>query len=255
MLWSLPRFLGIPAARERDREDPGTVLSGGLVPVDEATATTCSVQAPVHIYNGRPKWGPAFAAVSAAHPENDIGVAFCGNPIIAADLAQNCYTHSQKRTKGHSLLLFSMILVVIHSSCCAVRVLCRHLQAAQRELLNNSFPFPFLRLPFVLTRLLFILPCLTFHSQHMLFHHYSNVLLSVSPCSPFLFCSFVGSLPSTILNPRLFPPFPTVQCISVIVLQMYSVRYLVVYCRMCCFCFVARDSCVVPSLSFFLSRP
>jgi NAD(P)H-flavin reductase len=55
---------------------------------------------PVHIYSGRPKWGPAFAAVSKAHPKGDIGVAFCGNPIIAADLSTNCYLYSKDRTNG-----------------------------------------------------------------------------------------------------------------------------------------------------------
>jgi len=55
---------------------------------------------PVHIYNGRPKWGQRFEEVSRQHKVGNIGVAFCGNPIIAADLANMCYVHSKERPAG-----------------------------------------------------------------------------------------------------------------------------------------------------------
>jgi len=54
----------------------------------------------VHIRKGRPNWGDAFKNVATAHPEGDVGVLFCGNPAIAADLEYNCYASSHNRRGG-----------------------------------------------------------------------------------------------------------------------------------------------------------
>lgn len=53
-----------------------------------------SVFGDIHIWAGRPRWSERFAAVAAAHPSGDIGVAFCGNPGIANDLQTCCYKYS-----------------------------------------------------------------------------------------------------------------------------------------------------------------
>jgi len=53
----------------------------------------------VHIWSGRPRWGERFQAVAAAHPTGNIGVAFCGNPVIAADLETVCHATSSLADK------------------------------------------------------------------------------------------------------------------------------------------------------------
>lgn len=55
----------------------------------------------VHVWEGRPAWNARFAAVASAHPHEAIGVAFCGNPMIAKDLKKQCYVQNQSRTKGY----------------------------------------------------------------------------------------------------------------------------------------------------------
>jgi hypothetical protein len=54
----------------------------------------------VHVWEGRPKWDQRFSSISKAHPDQDIGVMFCGNPAIAKDLRKYCHIHSRGRTKG-----------------------------------------------------------------------------------------------------------------------------------------------------------
>jgi len=58
----------------------------------------------IHIWNGRPNWAPRFEDVSQDHPQEEIGVTFCGNRIIASDLGLQCYLASigrQKKFKFH----------------------------------------------------------------------------------------------------------------------------------------------------------
>jgi len=54
----------------------------------------------IHVYNGRPRWEERFASVSSTHQDEDIGVTFCGNPLIGKDLALMCYKFSGARQKG-----------------------------------------------------------------------------------------------------------------------------------------------------------
>jgi len=54
----------------------------------------------VHVWEGRPPWNARFAAVSAAHKQESIGVAFCGNPMIGKDLKKQCFVHNQTRSHG-----------------------------------------------------------------------------------------------------------------------------------------------------------
>jgi hypothetical protein len=54
----------------------------------------------VHVWDGRPAWNARFAAVSAKHSQESIGVAFCGNPMIGKDLKKQCFVHNQTRSHG-----------------------------------------------------------------------------------------------------------------------------------------------------------
>jgi hypothetical protein len=51
----------------------------------------------VIVWEGRPEWGSRFEDISAKHPKGDIGVTFCGNPLIAHDLKKVC--HRQNRVR------------------------------------------------------------------------------------------------------------------------------------------------------------
>jgi len=54
----------------------------------------------IQIWNGRPKWVPRFEAIAQRHPQGPVGVLFCGNPFIAADLAKMCHKFSHNRQGG-----------------------------------------------------------------------------------------------------------------------------------------------------------
>lgn len=56
--------------------------------------------ADVHVWNGRPQWDPRFNDISTRTSGGDIGVTFCGNPIIAKDLTKYCHIHSRTRKNG-----------------------------------------------------------------------------------------------------------------------------------------------------------
>jgi len=51
----------------------------------------------IHIYNGRPNWEARYSEVSKRHPQGEIGVAFCGNPLIGDDLRKACHKFSHGR--------------------------------------------------------------------------------------------------------------------------------------------------------------
>jgi len=54
----------------------------------------------VHIYEGRPRWEDRFKEIQRAHPTGDIGVMFCGAPVIARQLRVQCYKTNQTRQNG-----------------------------------------------------------------------------------------------------------------------------------------------------------
>eukprot|EP00457_Paulinella_chromatophora_P001347 gb/GEZN01001349.1/.p1 GENE.gb/GEZN01001349.1/~~gb/GEZN01001349.1/.p1 ORF type:complete len:864 (-),score=80.80 gb/GEZN01001349.1/:463-3054(-) len=52
----------------------------------------------ITLHGGRPDWPAAFHHVNEAHHEGgDVGVLFCGNPMIADDLKENCQVFSNSR--------------------------------------------------------------------------------------------------------------------------------------------------------------
>ncbi|KMS93474.1 hypothetical protein BVRB_031110, partial [Beta vulgaris subsp. vulgaris] len=42
----------------------------------------------IYVHRGRPDWSKQFENVANTHPANDIGVAYCGNPVIASNLKE-----------------------------------------------------------------------------------------------------------------------------------------------------------------------
>ncbi len=54
----------------------------------------------ITIYNGRPNWSELFKGVADRLPEGDVGVTFCGNPMIADDLQLACHRFSHQRKGG-----------------------------------------------------------------------------------------------------------------------------------------------------------
>ena len=46
------------------------------------------------VWNGRPDWDQIFEKVRLDRQHRDIGVCFCGTPIIGADLDRQCKKHS-----------------------------------------------------------------------------------------------------------------------------------------------------------------
>eukprot|EP00808_Paulinella_micropora_P028901 g31796.t1 len=42
------------------------------------------------LQTGRPKWSVPFTQIRNTHP-GEVGVMFCGNPMIASDLGDACY--------------------------------------------------------------------------------------------------------------------------------------------------------------------
>ena len=49
----------------------------------------------IWIWNGRPYWDDIFHYVKEQRQHNDIGVCFCGAPVIGADLREMCEKHSK----------------------------------------------------------------------------------------------------------------------------------------------------------------
>jgi NADPH oxidase len=106
-------FWGLPY------NDPGVHKRG--MRFDESDiyrAMKCPADEPIRlgdvvIRKGRPKWGPEFQSVAEKVPEGDIGVTFCGNPFIAADLGKNCYLHSIGRNGG-DMFTFSLSLTHVY---------------------------------------------------------------------------------------------------------------------------------------------
>ena len=44
----------------------------------------------VHVHKGRPKWDDFFQIIAEKSESPDIGVTFCGNPMIGSDLSRSC---------------------------------------------------------------------------------------------------------------------------------------------------------------------
>jgi len=51
----------------------------------------------VIVYNGRPDWAPRFDELNKKFPKGDVGVTFCGNPLIAHDLKRQCHRSNRIR--------------------------------------------------------------------------------------------------------------------------------------------------------------
>jgi len=92
-------FWGVPKAEERV-DKVVAPFSAGDVYRAMKNPTTHIQLGDIHIRKGRPDWTPMFNQVSKENPLGDIGVIFCGNPAIAQDLGNNCFTANHDRHKG-----------------------------------------------------------------------------------------------------------------------------------------------------------
>jgi NADPH oxidase len=55
----------------------------------------------ITVYCGRPDWNKHFSAIASTTPESDVGVTFCGNPMIGADLKSNCLSFTKDGKTFH----------------------------------------------------------------------------------------------------------------------------------------------------------
>ena len=105
---------GAPAAMRSPppRDEPGALprvftarqlfdelLSPAVSSKDQAAAMAAGGAAPnrfqdTWVWNGRPQWDAIFEGVRAGRRHKDIGVCFCGTPVIGADLDRMCKKHS-----------------------------------------------------------------------------------------------------------------------------------------------------------------
>ena len=73
--------------------DPATVKRGSpqelILKLQEAKDPRTG-EPYIHLKPGRPDWPGEFKAVAATHGREDVGVMFCGAPMIAAALKENC---------------------------------------------------------------------------------------------------------------------------------------------------------------------
>ena len=74
----------------KTREDDVTNIIVQDVGTDKDAIT--SLRAPTHF--GRPNWDRVFPSIAGKHPETDVGVFFCGPPVLSRQLHQMCNTYS-----------------------------------------------------------------------------------------------------------------------------------------------------------------
>ncbi|KAH9987187.1 NADPH oxidase [Russula vinacea] len=65
-----------------------------------------SLRAPTHF--GRPNWDRVFPSIANKHPETDVGVFFCGPPVLSRQLHQMCNKYS---TPGGTRFFFGKVLL------------------------------------------------------------------------------------------------------------------------------------------------
>ena len=77
-----------------DGAQPGSteqLINGMLETKDPSTGVPY-----IHLKAGRPDWPSEFKSIAQTHGREDIGVVFCGAPMIAAQLKENCEKYSSK---------------------------------------------------------------------------------------------------------------------------------------------------------------
>jgi NADPH oxidase len=72
------------------KEDDMTNIIVQDVGADKDAIT--SLRAPTHF--GRPNWDRVFPSIANKHPETDVGVFFCGPPVLSRQLHQMCNKYS-----------------------------------------------------------------------------------------------------------------------------------------------------------------
>ncbi|KAK7242750.1 hypothetical protein SO694_00015045 [Aureococcus anophagefferens] len=83
------------------------LLSPAVSSKDQAAAMAAGGAAPnrfqdTWVWNGRPQWDAIFEGVRAGRRHKDIGVCFCGTPVIGADLDRMCKKRPRRTTHLHA---------------------------------------------------------------------------------------------------------------------------------------------------------
>jgi len=96
-----PMFWGLPAPEAKlDKVD---TAKANFSKMDLYKAVLCPAKertlGDITIYSGRPKWDDRFNDLARMHPNESIGVMFCGNKFIAHDLKAACAKHTTGRMR------------------------------------------------------------------------------------------------------------------------------------------------------------
>jgi len=98
-------FWGIPAPEsqvdmERANFSKADLYKALLFPSKESKTL-----GDIHVHHGRPNWDIRFEEMLKMYRNENVGVMFCGNPYIAADLKKMCAKHSSQEAKGTKFIL------------------------------------------------------------------------------------------------------------------------------------------------------
>ena len=70
----------------------------------------------IWVWEGRPHWDQVFREVRDQRQHSDIGVCFCGAPVIGADLAEMCQKYSDIKDKVTTITLLLHVTTMTHPS-------------------------------------------------------------------------------------------------------------------------------------------
>ncbi|GAB5362700.1 hypothetical protein AAMO2058_000820400 [Amorphochlora amoebiformis] len=89
-----PNFWGLPAPKPKI-----FIQRSDFSKMDLYKAVLCPQKGKnlgdIYIHNGRPKWDERFEEMTKTHPNEHIGVMFCGNRYIGSDLKKACKKHTK----------------------------------------------------------------------------------------------------------------------------------------------------------------
>ncbi len=91
-LWGLSYFNGNESISQAKVPWTEQDVYAAMMDPKEGTRTFGNVD----ITLGRPKWDEIFAAIQETTVEKDVGVTFCGNPLVGYDIKTNCLRYSYK---------------------------------------------------------------------------------------------------------------------------------------------------------------
>ena len=66
------------------------------------------------MWEGRPHWDQVFREVKDQQQHSDIGVCYCGAPVIGADLAEMCQKYSDIKDQVTTIILLLHVTTMTH---------------------------------------------------------------------------------------------------------------------------------------------